>query len=69
MAGKQRSNEVQRWTAESRAELAISLVKGETTAAEAARRHVPKVAEAALRARLRDASGCTEQVFRPRCAR
>ena len=37
--------EVQRWTAKRRAALVISLLKGETTAAEAARRHGLKVAE------------------------
>ena len=36
---------VQRWTAKRRAALVISLLKGETTAAEAARRHGLKVAE------------------------
>ncbi len=34
---EQRSEEVQRWTAKRRAALVISLLKGETTAAEAAR--------------------------------
>jgi transposase-like protein len=37
--------EVQRWTAKRRAALVISLLKGETTVAEAARRHGLKVAE------------------------
>ena len=45
MADEQRSEEVQRWTAKRRAALVISLLKGETTSAEAARRHGPKVAE------------------------
>jgi len=45
MAEEQRSEEVQRWTAKRRATLVISLLKGETTAAEAARRHGLKVAE------------------------
>jgi transposase-like protein len=45
MAEEQRSEEVQRWTAKRRAALVISLLKGETTAAEAARRHGLKVAE------------------------
>ena len=44
MADEQRSGEVQRWTAKRRAALVISLLKGETTAAEAARRHGLKVA-------------------------
>jgi hypothetical protein len=35
MAEEQRLEEVQRWTAKRRAELVISLLKGETTAAEA----------------------------------
>jgi transposase-like protein len=37
--------EVRRWTAKRRASLVISLLKGETTAAEAARRHGLKLAE------------------------
>ena len=45
MAEEQRPEEVQRWTAKRRAALVISLLKGETTAAEAARRHGLKVAE------------------------
>jgi transposase-like protein len=45
MAEEQRSEEVQRWTAKRRVALVISLLKGETTAAEAARRHGLKVAE------------------------
>ncbi|HTT76046.1 MAG TPA: DUF1153 domain-containing protein, partial [Candidatus Binataceae bacterium] len=45
MAEEQRPEEGQRWTAKRRAALVISLLKGETTAAEAARRHGLKVAE------------------------
>jgi len=45
MADEQRSEEVQRWTAKRRATPVISLLKGETTAAEAAWRHGLKVAE------------------------
>src|ERR1700677_1828802 len=45
MADEQRPEEVQRWTAKRRAALVVSLLKGETTAAEAARRHGLKVAE------------------------
>jgi len=45
MAEDQRPEEVQRWTAKRRAALIISLLKGETTAVEAARRHGLKVAE------------------------
>ena len=45
MADGQPLEEVQRWTAKRRAALVISLLKGETTAAEAARRHGLKVAE------------------------
>jgi hypothetical protein len=45
MADEQRPEEVQRWTAMRRAALVLSLLKGETTAAEAARRHGLKVAE------------------------
>ena len=45
MAEDQRPEEVQRWTAKRRAALVISLLKGETTAVEAARRHGLKVTE------------------------
>ena len=45
MAEEQHSEEVQRWTAKRRAALVISLLKGETTTAEAARRHGLTVAE------------------------
>ena len=45
MAEDQRPEEVQGWTAKRRAALVISLLKGETTAAEAARRHGLKAAE------------------------
>jgi len=44
MADEQQS-EVQRWTAKRRAALVISVLRGETTAAEAARRHGLKVSE------------------------
>jgi len=44
MADEQ-SEEVRRWTAKRLAALIISLLKGETTAAEAARRHGLKMAE------------------------
>jgi hypothetical protein len=45
MAEEQQLEEVQRWTAKRRVALVISLLKGETTTAEAARRHGLKVAE------------------------
>jgi hypothetical protein len=45
MADEQHSEEVQRWTAMRRSALVLSLLKGETTAADAARRHGLKVAE------------------------
>ena len=45
MADEQRPEEVQRWTAKRHAALVLSLLRGETTAAEAARRHGLKVAE------------------------
>ena len=45
MADEQQSEEVQRWTAKRRAALVIRVLRGETTAAEAARRHGLKVAE------------------------
>src|SRR5271165_808176 len=45
MAEEQQAEEVQRWTAKRRAAMVIGLLKGETTAVEAARRHGLKVAE------------------------
>jgi hypothetical protein len=45
MADEQQSEEVQCWTAKRRAVLVISMLKGETAPAEAARRHGLKVAE------------------------
>jgi transposase-like protein len=39
------SDDVQRWTAKRRAALVLSIMKGETSVAEAARRHGLKVAE------------------------
>jgi transposase-like protein len=45
MADEQHSEEVQRWTAKRRAALVLSLLKGETTVADAARRHGLTVAE------------------------
>src|ERR1700683_584951 len=45
MADEERPEEVQRWTAKRRAALIISLLKGETTAVEAAPRPGVKVAE------------------------
>ena len=42
---EQHSEEVQRWSAERRAALVLSLLKGETTVADAARRHGLRVAE------------------------
>ena len=45
MVDDQSAEEVQRWTAKRRAALVIRLLKGETTVAEAARRHGLKVAE------------------------
>jgi hypothetical protein len=45
MADEQRPEEVQRWTAKRRAALVISLLKSETIAAAAARRHGLKLAE------------------------
>ena len=45
MADEQHSEEVQRWTARRRAALVLSLLKGETTVADAARRHGLTVAE------------------------
>jgi hypothetical protein len=45
MADDGRTEEVQRWTAKRHAALVLSLLKGETTAAEAARRHGLRLAE------------------------
>src|ERR1700751_5965405 len=74
MADEQQSEEVQRWTAKRRAALVISVLRGETTAAEAARRHRLKVAEVeewrerfllgaenALRARPKEDEGLREE--------
>jgi hypothetical protein len=74
MADEQRSEEVQRWTAKRRAALVVSLLKGETTAAEAVRRHGLKIgevedwrdrfllrAENALRARPKDDEALREE--------
>jgi transposase-like protein len=74
MADEQHSEEVQRWTAKRRAALVLSLLKGETTAADAARRHGLKVAEVeewrerfllgaenALRARPKEEDGLREE--------
>jgi transposase-like protein len=74
-------SEVQRWTAKRRAALVISVLRGETTAAEAARRHGLKVseveewrerfllgAENALRARPKDEEALREEeVNRLKC--
>jgi len=74
MADEQRPEEVQRSTAKRRATLVISLLKGETMVAEAARRHGLKVAEvegwrdrfllgaeSALRARLKEDEALREE--------
>ena len=74
MAEEQRSEEVQRWTAKRRVALVLSLLKAETTSAEAARRHGLKVAEVeewrdrfllgaenALRARPREEEALREE--------
>jgi transposase-like protein len=75
MADEERpEEEVQRWTAKRRAALVVKLLKGETTAAEAARRHGLKVAEVeewrdrfllgaenALRARPKDEEALREE--------
>ena len=74
MADEQHCEEVQRWTAKRRAALVLSLLKGETTAVDAARRHGLKVAEVeewrerfllgaenALRARPKEEDGLREE--------
>jgi transposase-like protein len=74
MSEPEQGEEVQRWTAKRRATLVMSLLKGETTVAEAARRHGLKVAEVeewrerfllgaenALRARPRDDEALREE--------
>jgi transposase-like protein len=76
MADEQRPDEVQRWTAKRRVALVLSLLKGETTAAEAARRHGLRVAEVeewrerflvaaenALRARPKDEEAMREEAL------
>lgn len=45
MATELPKDEVQRWTAKRRVALVLSILKGETSAAEAARKHGLKVAE------------------------
>ncbi len=45
MAEEERTEEVQRWTAKRRVALVLSVLKGETTVAEAARKHGLTVAE------------------------
>jgi transposase-like protein len=45
MVDEHHPEDVQRWTAKRRAALVLSLLKGETTAADAARRYGLKVAE------------------------
>ena len=45
VTGEEGSEEVQRWTAKRRAAIVISLLKGETSVAQAARQHGLKVAE------------------------
>lgn len=74
MADEDRLEEVQRWTAKRRAALVLSVLKGETTLAEAARRHGLTVAEIeqwrdrfllgaenALRARVKDEESLREE--------
>jgi transposase-like protein len=74
MADEERSEEVQRWTAKRRAALVLSVLKGETTVAEAARKHALTVAEIeqwrdrfllgaenALRARAKDEEALREE--------
>ena len=82
MAEEQQPDEVQRWTAKRRAALVISLLKGETTAVEAARRHGLKLAEVedwrdrfllgaenALRARPREDEALREEELNASSAR
>ena len=45
MADEERLEEVQRWTAKRRVALVLSVLRGETTVAEAARKHGIPVAE------------------------
>ena len=42
---EEKSKEVQRWTAKRRTALVLSIIKGETSAVEAARKHGLKVSE------------------------
>ena len=77
MADEDGLEEVQRWTAKRRAALVLSVLKGETTLAEAARRHGLTVAEIeqwrdrfllgaenALRARAKDEEALREEEFK-----
>ncbi len=74
MAEEERMEEVQRWTAKRRVALVLSVLKGETTVAEAARKHGLTVAEIeqwrdrfllgaenALRARPKDEEALREE--------
>jgi transposase-like protein len=74
MADEERLEEVQRWTAKRRAALVLSVLKGETTVVEAARKHALTVAEIeqwrgrfllgaenALRARAKDEEALREE--------
>ena len=74
MADEERLEEVQRWTAKRRVALVLSVLKGETTVAEAARKHGLTVAEVeqwrdrfllgaenALRARVKDEEAVREE--------
>lgn len=74
MADEERLEEVQRWTAKRRVALVLSLLRGETTVAEAARKHGITVAEIeqwrerfllgaenALRARPKDEEALREE--------
>lgn len=74
MADEERMEEVQRWTARRRVALVLSVLKGETTVAEAARKHGLTIAEIeqwrdrfllgaenALRARPRDEEALREE--------
>jgi len=77
MANEDGLEEVQRWTAKRRAALVLNVLKGETTIAEAARRHGLTGAEIeqwrerfllgaenALRARAKDEEGLREEEFK-----
>ena len=61
-------NEVQRWTAKRKAAVVTTIVKGETSAAEAARKHVMTLV-AATESGMLCSQPPAEPLLTPRCLR